>query len=115
GSPFEAEKDDLVSFGKTVLNNHPAICHLTLAEEGSYLFYQAGQMKHVRAIPPFEIDNVVDIIGCGDAFAAGFIVHYLSNRNVDEATAFATKVAALNCTFMGSAGVERIKKLLWQA
>jgi sugar/nucleoside kinase (ribokinase family) len=113
-SAFEAEKDELVSFGRAVLNNHPSICHLTLAEEGSFLFYQADQMKHCLSIEPFEIDIVLDVIGCGDAFAAGFIMHYLANRNVDEATRFATKVAALNCTFIGSSGVKQIQKLLWQ-
>jgi sugar/nucleoside kinase (ribokinase family) len=58
------------------------------------------------------VDNVVDIIGCGDAFAAGYVVKYFATRDVFKSTKFASKVAAINCTFMGSSGAQEIPSLL---
>jgi sugar/nucleoside kinase (ribokinase family) len=51
---------------------------------------------------PLAIAQVVDIIGCGDAFGAAFVAHFLRTKNFSAATRFANKVAGLNCTFMGS-------------
>ena len=90
------------------------MCHLTLAERGSYLFYEENQDKLFSEVEPVVVDQVLDIIGCGDAFAAGYILHYLNNKSVAEATRFANRVAALNCTFMGSSGVRQLRDFAWQ-
>ncbi len=90
----------------------PQVCHITLADKGSYLFHEQNDKTHVTRMKAYPVAKVVDIIGCGDAFAAGYIVHYFSSNDVVAATRFAHKVAAINCTFMGSSGVKQIRKLL---
>lgn len=114
GLRVDSSTEGLVGFGQRILNNHPSVCHLTLAERGSYLFYEENHDKLFSEVDPVVVDQVLDIIGCGDAFAAGYILHYLSHKSVAEATRFANRVAALNCTFIGSSGVRQLREFAWQ-
>lgn len=112
GYPTVLPNKILIDFGKEVLKIQPAICHITLGEKGSYGFFNINgrvQMKRFRAE---ELDSVVDMIGCGDAFAAGYLVKYLSTKDVIQATKFANKVAGINCTFVGSSGIKEIQRLI---
>lgn len=112
GLPKETPKDELIEFGKEVLQYKPYVCHITLAEEGSLLFYEnEGQVK-IKKIEALKINPVIDIIGCGDAFAAGFLVQYLQNGDIEAATHFANRIAGINCTFVGSTKIRQIKSLL---
>lgn len=104
----------LIQFGRKVLDGQLSVCHITLAERGSFLFFKNNNQPVVKQIEAVTVSHVVDIIGCGDAFAAGFLVKYLFNNDVVEATRFANKVAGLNCTFMGSSEVKQIRKLIQQ-
>ncbi len=106
--------DGLTEFGETILDMRPTVCHITLAEKGSYLFYLKNNIKQVQKFAAIPVPNVVDIIGCGDAFSAGYLVDYFSSGNVLTATNLAHKIAAINCTFMGSEGVKEIRHLLKQ-
>jgi sugar/nucleoside kinase (ribokinase family) len=112
GLSADAPKELLLDFGKECLTMRPRVCHLTLADKGSYLFYHKDGKTSVTRMKAYPVVTVVDIIGCGDAFAAGYIVHYFSSNDVVAATRFAHKVAAINCTFMGSSGVKKIRNLL---
>ncbi|MFQ5772549.1 MAG: carbohydrate kinase family protein [bacterium] len=112
GHTTDFPKEILIAFGKEILNCQPSVCHITLAEMGSYLFYLQNNKKRVKRFKALPVLNVVDIIGCGDAFSAGFLVDYLSSQDVEKATKLATKVAAINCTFIGSTGVKNIRRLL---
>lgn len=111
---FEKKDDhsNLIAFGKKLVTFGPSICHITLADQGSLLFFleEANpQFKHITGV---EINDAVDIIGCGDAFSAAFTVKYLRDRNVFAATEFANQVAALNCTFVGSSQIKNIWNLI---
>ncbi|MFQ5823402.1 MAG: carbohydrate kinase family protein [bacterium] len=105
-------KEILLNFGKEILQKHPFICHITLAEKGSYGFFKINNRVQVKRFKAEQIAPIVDMIGCGDAFAAGFLVNYLSTKDVIEATKFANKVAGRNCTFVGSSGIKEIQELL---
>jgi 2-dehydro-3-deoxygluconokinase len=45
--------------------------------------------------------NIVDEIGAGDAFTAGFLVSYLEHRNIERSLEFAQALAALKLTYAG--------------
>ncbi len=93
---------DLLAFGEQVVASGPAICHITLGSRGSLLCYRARGAIQREFIQPEVPVKAVDIIGCGDAFGAAFLVHYLKHQEVPAATRFANRVAALNTTFLGS-------------
>ncbi|MFQ5706985.1 MAG: carbohydrate kinase family protein [bacterium] len=112
GVAKELPKEVLVDFGRRILQMQPSVCQITLAEKGGYVFYLNNDKVVVKRIKALPIAHVVDIIGCGDAFAAGYLVEYLRTKDVYQATKFANRVAGLNCTFMGSSQVSRIRKLL---
>ena len=112
GYSSEQPKEILIEFGIEVVKSSPSVCHITLAEKGSYLFYsEHEQVKH-KWFKGISLSNAVDAIGCGDGFAAAYLVKYFSSRDKVRATAFANKVAALNCTFVGSRRINEIKTLI---
>ncbi len=112
GSGAGDSPDSLIAFGELCLRMRPKVCHITLGEKGSLLFYLNDGCPRVERIKAYPVTDVVDIIGCGDAFAAGYLVKYFAVRDVLQATKFASKVAAINCTFIGSSGAKAIPDLL---
>ncbi len=112
GISVDASKELLVNFGEKCLQMRPRACHITLGDKGSFLCYLNDGHLQTERIQAYAVENVVDIIGCGDAFAAGYIVKYFATRDVVQATRFASKVAAINCTFLGSSGAKDLPDLL---
>jgi sugar/nucleoside kinase (ribokinase family) len=100
--PFS--RHDLVEFGKQLVGEprFAEACHITLGSEGSLLFHRNGKRIYHEHCQPLPIAHVRDIIGCGDAFGAAFVAHFLRKNDFLAATHFANKIAGLNCTFMGS-------------
>lgn len=104
------ESKSLVEFGKKVLDINPSICHITLEERGSYLFHRHNNQSKFLKIDAESVDEVVDRIGCGDAFEAAFSLHYFKSGHVANAAQFAHKIAAENCRFYGSSGIEQVQR-----
>ncbi len=105
-------KEILVEFGKEMLKLNPSVCHITLADKGSYLFYCDGdQVKHKR-YKAISLHGEVDAIGCGDGFSAAYLAKYFATKDEIKATAFANKVAGVNCTFVGSSRIGEIRTLI---
>src|SRR5262249_9939049 len=75
-----------------------AIIGLTLGEAGS-----AVLTDEVRVLRPARLYtvSVVDRVGAGDAYAAGFLWASLTGRTPQEAIDAATALAALKCTIWG--------------
>ncbi len=63
---------------------------VTLGAAGSLAFWR-GAVYRCAAHP---VDRVVDTTGAGDAFAAGFLSHYVKRRNVTPALAAGSESAA---------------------
>jgi fructokinase len=98
------------------LDRGPSVVLLTAGPRGATVLTSEG----VVPIAPVAVD-VVDTIGAGDAFSAGFLAHWLAHgsRNVFpddisppvagagtaaavEAATYATRVAALACSVQGA-------------
>jgi fructokinase len=76
----------------------PRIVILTAGAEGSTVFTPEAQ-THVPAV---SVD-VVDTIGAGDAFSAGFLLRWLENRDdVLGAARFAAQIASVACAQRGA-------------
>jgi 2-dehydro-3-deoxygluconokinase len=70
---------------------------LKLGEKGA-LYYDGNTME---IIPAFEIEEVVDPIGAGDAFAAGLIAGFLKGMKLKNAVELANLVGAYCVTVKG--------------
>jgi len=70
---------------------------LTLGEAGSAVLTPAGVRRPSRR----HAVAVVDRVGAGDAFAAGFLWATLTGRDAQQAVDAATALAALKCTIWG--------------
>ena len=70
---------------------------ITLGEEGVY----AIDTRYGECTVPGVSINVVDTIGSGDSFAAGFVFSYLQGRPLDECCHFGNLIGALNATKKG--------------
>ena len=74
---------------------------LTLGEAGSAVLTDRG----VHRPSKLYTVSVVDRVGAGDAFAAGFLWATLSGRDAQHAVDAATALAALKCTIWGDVPV----------
>lgn len=99
----------LIKFGKTLVAENLSACNITLAGRGALLFYRANASVKHEFIPPQKKLQPVDVIGCGDAFGAAFLTHYLEHGEVLAAARFANLVAGRNSTFIGSLTPEKFR------
>ncbi len=70
---------------------------------------EKSQIKHFG--PTVDKSSVQDVIGCGDAFGAAFVVSFLQSPVFFDAVAFANKIAGLNATTMGSITKEKFNRM----
>jgi len=68
---------------------------ITLGEKGSYFLEKGAETKYIPAFKPRYPDDKLDFVGAGDAFAAGFIVKYIQDENVEESTIYGNATASL--------------------
>jgi len=74
----------------------PRVLVLTLGSEGA----MATEGKNMYYVEPYELE-VVDRIGAGDAFDAGFIYRYIETNNIRSALEWGSAMAALAHTIPG--------------
>ncbi len=94
-------------FSDEEINSLQTLCHecgteivgITLGSNGA-CFSNKNQQYH-QAIK--EV-NVIDTMGAGDSFIAGFLTSYLQKQNIEEALKFAAESAAITCTQRGGFG-----------
>lgn len=98
------EQEAMLLTGETVLEN--ALCKLTpfatlvVAKLGSKGSIAATKEKRVFKKSYFN-NNVVDAIGAGDSFNAGFILKFINGCEIDECQSFGNLVGAINTTAAG--------------
>lgn len=99
----------LIKFGTALVAEKLSACNITLAGRGSLLFYRAAHGAMHEHIPLQRKVRAVDVIGCGDAFGAAFLTHWLAHGDYVAAARFGNLVAALNTTFLGSLSPEKFQ------
>ena len=90
------------------LDNTIAHCHdlgteivgITLGSRGA-VFSHCGERYLQKPLPSAP---VLDTMGAGDSFIAGFLIRYNESRSVGEALVFAAEKAASTCGSYGSFG-----------
>lgn len=70
---------------------------VTLGSEGSYLFKSNEESFHKT-----EVNNIVDTVGAGDAYAAIMSLGYLMNWEIEKTNQLASEFAAEICKIKGA-------------
>jgi 2-dehydro-3-deoxygluconokinase len=71
---------------------------VTQGEEGAYVASEGGVAE---AIPPYAVERVIDSIGAGDGFVAGFLSGRLDGLDLIDSTKRACAVGAVATTVSG--------------
>ncbi|MCK6208778.1 sugar kinase [Bacillus infantis] len=87
---FMFGEKDPVKLGRLFLALGPAVVVLKLGEEGCMVFTKDLQAK----VPGFPVDRVIDPVGAGDGFAAGFLSGMLDGLSLEDAATRANAVGA---------------------
>lgn len=82
----------------------PEVVILTQGAAGAYMKYDDKLINKEAVI---KDKDIVDTLGAGDAFIAGFLSTYLDFKNFDAAFEGAQKNAAKNCKLNGSLGISQ--------
>jgi 2-dehydro-3-deoxygluconokinase len=83
--------EDPEALGELFLQNGSSVVVLKLGAAGAYYFTQSER----KMIPGYPVDKVVDPVGAGDAFAAGFLSGLLNGQSLEEAVDKANGVGAM--------------------
>jgi hypothetical protein len=87
------------------LRRHPrkARCLVvTLGREGALVVTRGDSQLDVRRVPVREVRHPHDTTGCGDIFAAGFILEYLRTHDVVASVRRGNRLAASRCRLPGA-------------
>ncbi|MBC7187162.1 MAG: hypothetical protein H5U38_09030, partial [Calditrichaeota bacterium] len=101
-------QERLAGLAQEALQGRAKVLLVTLAERGAFVAEKTATGVRSQLVPACHVERVVDPTGCGDAFAAGFLHHYLEKGDAQAAAVFANKVAAINCSLLGAENVEAI-------
>ena len=81
---------------------------LKLGSEGCY----ARTLEDEFTLPAFKVEKVVDTLGAGDSFVAGFLAATVSGWNLRKACKFANAVGAACVSAKGSSGIKTIQEII---
>lgn len=87
---FLSGNQQAIDLLEPLAQRHDCLMVVTLGAEGSVALAR-GQRYYQAALP---VDQVVDTTGCGDAFAAAFLVRYMQDGNIPEALLAGAKQSA---------------------
>ena len=96
-----------VEFHKKYLSPDQVLL-ITREAEGATVVYQSHGKITSREIPGYRVKRLVDPTGCGDAFGAGFVVHFARTGDLLAAVDFANLVGAANATIRGTTQVNML-------
>lgn len=93
------EKEEINVLAQKVCEFGVEVIGITRGAEGA-VFYKNGEMFHRSPDPT----DVIDTMGAGDSFIAGFLTCYIDTGNMEEALDAAAASSAKTCTFNGGIG-----------
>jgi sugar/nucleoside kinase (ribokinase family) len=82
------------------IKNYTNIVAVKMGNKGSLGFKNGKKIE----VPPFLNTQVVDAIGAGDSFNAGFISQFIKNKNLESCLKFGNLMGAINTTANGGTG-----------
>ncbi len=83
--------NQIVQKASSLLNDDLEIILITLGEKGGILL-----TKEIKKYGTLEIKDVIDTVGSGDSFLAGFIIKYFQKKDLNESFKYALATGAAN-------------------
>lgn len=80
-----------------LIKNYTNILVIKRGNKGSIVHY----IDHLIRLPPFLNKQVVDSIGAGDSFNAGFIYKFINDNDIAECQKFGNLTGAVSTTAAG--------------
>ncbi len=99
------------SFARVVFAHGVDSLNITCGARGS-LLYCSSPDEHIRfsRIQPVDFGQPVDVTGCGDAFAGGFIAEFIRSHDYEAAARHANQVAGFCSTLRGIENMHMLKR-----
>ncbi|MBY8982045.1 MAG: hexose kinase [Candidatus Lokiarchaeota archaeon] len=99
----------IIQKAKHLLNNEIEIILITLGKYGGIVF-----TKDIAKYGNIELENVIDTVGSGDSFLAGFVLYYCKKKNIHETFKYALATGAANTQKSGPGMMdfEKVKDLV---
>ncbi len=91
---------DVQAMGKMLRRYGISIFGVKMGEQGSYV----TDFQKEYFIPPFATEKVVNTVGAGDSYVAGFLTAQIKGMGLYESAVFASAVAAFTVQTMGAVG-----------
>jgi len=101
-------EENLLSFGRTLMEVGPSILLITLGSEGSLLVTGSRKDIHQERFDPQPPPRVKDTTGCGDVFLAAFMAEHARSDDPQKASQYANLAAGAKCEL---SGIEDLKAL----
>jgi sugar/nucleoside kinase (ribokinase family) len=109
GDPL-VSPDDVIAVISDLHSLGPAVINITMGSQGVIVSQpESGLLRH---IPGVRIQREVDPTGCGDTFAAVFLVNYLLSGDVLVSAQQGARYAAAKATFSGLDGFRNIHDIV---
>lgn len=102
--PISTEAD-IQHFSAPLFREGVSSVAVTLGSNGALVGWRDKSAIQIRKMGAVSTTQVVDATGCGDVFAAGFIVHYSQTHDFLASYRFANRIAGLKCGFSGFEGL----------
>ena len=96
---LQLENKNIRDLAKEVIEKYNLdILLCTLGENGAFSLTKNDEFHYD---PGYQI-NLVDTVGCGDAFSAGFVHYFMNGHPIDEALRFGNAAGAMIATTNGA-------------
>ena len=81
---------------------------MKLGADGCY----ARTSNNELSVPAFKVEKVVDTLGAGDSFVAGFLAGMVSGWELEKACRFANAVGACCVSAEGASGIRPMQEVM---
>lgn len=98
------ETESIVQSAKNVHDAGPEVVIITREDKELVVISGSKTNPEVHIMPVIPAKKLVDTTGCGDSFAAGFIINYCQNCDVIKACEYGLSLASQKARFSGLAG-----------
>lgn len=106
GFPINTE-NDMFRFCEGIIKQGVKSVAITLGKNGSLVCYKEGVQIKVAKIDPNAIFDVVDTTGCGDVYAASFLINLFKTGDVETSYRFASRIAGIKSGVTGFDGLSK--------